>query len=53
MGKKRANTDTTYCKGENCSNKCWRHIWNWEFDKDKDYWFMEYCKEEMEKQKMR
>ncbi len=49
MDKKNANTDTTYCKGENCSNKCWRHIWNYKFDNDKAYWFMEYCEEEMKK----
>lgn len=44
--KKRANTDTTYCTNETCMHKCWRHIHNWEFDKNKDYWLMEYCEEE-------
>jgi hypothetical protein len=46
MEKKKANTDTTYCKSESCPNKCWRHIWNWKFDSDTDYWMMDRCKEE-------
>ena len=44
--KKKANTDNTYCKNESCSKKCWRHISNYRFDNDKDYWLMEMCEEE-------
>ena len=36
--KKKANTDTTYCINTTC-NKCWRHISNWKFDNDKNYWY--------------
>lgn len=39
----KANTDTTYCRSFSCQSKCWRHIKNWEFDKDENYWFMEEC----------
>lgn len=38
-----ANRDTTYCKGENCKKKCWRHVSHWKFDKDKTYWFTLNC----------
>lgn len=35
--------DITYCKGENCKKKCWRHVSHWKFDKDKTYWFTINC----------
>jgi hypothetical protein len=40
-----ANTDTTYCKGKNCKEKCWRHVSHYCFEADKDYWLMKKCKE--------
>ena len=40
-----ANLDTTYCKGENCKKKCWRHISHYSFDKNEGYWLMEQCEE--------
>lgn len=43
MNNIKANTDTTYCSSFSCQSKCWRHIKNWEFDKDENYWFMEEC----------
>ena len=44
--KEEANTDTTYCTNDNCIEKCWRHVSNWKFDVNKDYWMQEYCEEE-------
>ena len=38
-----ANFDTTYCQSVLCKTKCWRHMTNWKFDKDKNYWFMLEC----------
>lgn len=50
MDKREANKDTTYCKGENCQNKCWRHITKWKFNEDEDYWLMECCEDERSKE---
>jgi len=44
-----ANSDTTYCTNETCLDKCWRHISNWKFNENEDYWLMEYCAEERER----
>ncbi len=43
MDKIKANTDTTYCRSFFCQSKCWRHIDNWIFDINNNYWFMEEC----------
>jgi len=49
MDKKEASTDVTYCRKDNCSNKCWRHTSNWKFDNNQYYWFMiNCCKEDKE-----
>lgn len=44
--KKQANTDTTYCTSKKCKNKCWRHIDNYKFNENQDYWFMSDCEKE-------
>ena len=49
MDKKQANTDTTYCNNKNCSDKCWRHINNYEFDNNKNYWVMSICDKELKR----
>ena len=41
--KQNANLDTTYCNSVTCKNKCWRHVSNFEFEKDKNYWFQDKC----------
>lgn len=40
---KTADTDTTYCINEKCTEKCWRYKDNWYFEADTNYWFMEKC----------
>lgn len=37
-----AKTDRTYCVKE-CKNKCWRHVSNYEFNKDRLYSFTNEC----------
>ncbi len=46
MDKREANADTTYCTNKKCIDKCWRHIDNWIFDINNNYWFMDCCKRE-------
>ena len=41
--KQKADFDTTYCKSITCKNKCWRHVSNFEFEEDKNYWFQDKC----------
>lgn len=43
MDKKIAKTDITYCINKECTNKCWRHEDNFEFDNNKNYSWMEKC----------
>ena len=44
--KQRANFDTTYCTSLICKHKCWRHVKNYEFEENNNYWFQEKCKNE-------
>lgn len=41
--KQKADFDTTYCNSITCKNKCWRHVSNFEFEKDKNYWYVNDC----------
>ena len=41
--KQRADFDTTYCQSVTCKRKCWRHVSNFEFEEDKNYWFINKC----------
>lgn len=41
--KQRANFDTTYCQSLTCKRKCWRHVSNFEFEKENYYWFQDKC----------
>jgi len=42
----KANYDITYCQSETCTNKCWRHYTNFEFEQGQNYWFQDKCNEE-------
>lgn len=39
----KANFDTAYCDSTICKSKCWRHVSNFEFEKDKNYWYVNDC----------
>jgi len=41
--KKIAKHDITYCESNDCKNKCWRHVSNWEFSKNEFYSVMLCC----------
>lgn len=41
--KQKADFDTTYCKSITCKNRCWRHVSNFEFEEDKNYWYINDC----------
>lgn len=41
-----ANHDITYCTDKECKNKCWRHIDNFIFKDNENYWFMNTCQNE-------
>ena len=41
--KQKADFDTTYCRSITCKRKCWRHVSNFEFEEDKNYWFQDKC----------
>ena len=49
----KAYLDVTYCVNTECKNKCWRHMSNYEFEKDNNYWFMEICEPELMKKERR
>ena len=38
-----ADFDTTYCRSITCKRKCWRHVSNFEFEKESNYWFQDKC----------
>lgn len=41
--KQKADFDTTYCNSITCKSKCWRHVSNFEFEENKDYWLINRC----------
>lgn len=47
----KAKFDETYCVNKGCRKKCWRYSENYEFEADKNYWFMGYCLEEKERER--
>ncbi len=39
MSKRKANTDIAYCTKNECKEKCWRHVSNWDFEASGYYSF--------------
>lgn len=43
------NIDVTYCTCKDCTKKCWRHVKNFRFNPNENYWYMEICSHELER----
>lgn len=41
--KQKADFNTTYCNSTTCKSNCWRHITNFEFEDNKNYWYVNDC----------
>lgn len=50
MEKRIANKDITYCANKNCKQKkCFRNLDNYIYNKEDNYWFMDFSEEHCNK----